>query len=376
MSDNFHHIDELFKDAARQTPTPAYRQEYWNDMASLLENDRSRKRRLLFISAAGFMVVLGIFTALFTISSVQDRYVSHTHDLELHALDLLPTESLHAANQFEEPSNTATSLLSVNTPVPKTPTLKEAVESITSNKASIGVDNNDANHLLNLPIQQLSLLPESQKTSLILPEHSMTAHTLNTKLQTSTEIYGGIGMGQTHHGNGLSRNFSAGMKLNYQLNKLKFATGVGIQHESNPGVHFEERSQVYSFGVTDFEHHLIYRSFTDLTIPLELGYQHKGHGFGLGVQGRMLLTTRMSFESKENGMMTAQELLNGRTEGLRNLDADVYAYYSRSLSDKCSLHLRLGTQTAGRIADNTYFSPTSTNKILSGQVQLSYRLGH
>jgi hypothetical protein len=376
MSDNFHHIDKLFKDAARQAPSAEYRQEYWNDMATLLKNDRSHKRRLLFISTAGFMVVLGILTVLFATSSVQERYISHARDLEIHVLDLLSNESIHTANQLAELSNVATPLLSVNTLILSNTATKDPVESITSIKTNIAIDNVDTIPLLNLPIQTLSELPEYQQTSFSLPENSITAYTLNNKLQSSTEVFAGFGMGQTHHGNGLSHNFSVGMKLNYQLNKLKFTTGVGIQHESNPGVHFEERSQVYSFGVTDFEHHLIYRSFTDLTIPLEFGYQHKSHGFGFGVQGRMLLTTRMSFESKENGMMTAEELLNGRTEGLRNLDADVYTYYNRALTDKCSLHLRLGTQTAGRIADNTYFSPTSTNKILSGQVQLSYRLGH
>lgn len=385
MTNKFNNIDELFKESARNTSAPEYRSSYWKEMESLLAEENSKKKGFIFSAISGTAAIIGIIAFIVSHKNHDVKYLPNDVNLAFSEVNYnnevvtpiyMETNSSET-NQQRILSNRTSSIQTENQ-INSTALFIEN----TAIEPFISEDFQDTHYssFEDLPVISLTEMPINDFGTILggLNDNAMFNSdfvSTSRKISSKVDAFAGLGMGQTHNGNGLSRSVSAGVRMHYNFNKIRLTTGLGIQHEASPGVDLQQRSQVYSFGVTNFEHNLIYRSFTDLLVPVEFAFNHNQHAFGLGVQARLLLTTRMSFESKENGSLQQQESLNGRTDGLNTLDADIYAFYSRDLTDKLSLGLRIGHQISGRIGDHNYFSSSSKNNTLHGQVMISYQLG-
>jgi hypothetical protein len=373
------HIDELFRSAANETAAPEFHSAYWKEMEALLDAEKKHQKGLIFWTSFGGLVMIGLISTLFVSLSTEAKYSKlavSLNSVQNEELDYENTYTLVNGESFSEtkltnqPLANTIDVQAVNTDLFSN--LENETPSISNEKKNFGNRNNQS-----LIVEQLPLLTYSLTFEAIQQvEQSEQFSTLNSASKSLTKSleFGG-GASQTYDNEKSHPTlFSASFKLDYKKKGFVFSSGLGLQIEQNTGITVSERAQVYGFGVTNFENSLNYKTLIDLTIPIQVAYETGKNRFGFGAQLRCLATSKMRFESKENGEIMSADNLSGLTTGLNPFNADAYGFYERAISQNISLGLRVTQQLTSRISSDDYFNNLDRTKTFNGQVYLKYML--
>lgn len=375
MRENFDHIDATFGSAASEMRAPEYDPAFWQEMEQLLAANRRRKKGFVWISLSGSLVLSLLIFALFSINQSVPKYNASSLEIEKdHNVigdDFTPNVNKKAHRTIA--LNMHNSPLYAKEYATDIGTFEFIPEPFSSD--IIPSNSRDTEFALTLPFSQMHLFAIEEDGILLTPELGNFIQTTASQGITFS-IFTGGGIGQTYTNEGYSKTLFAGINSTHHFNKkLSLSVGLGIQKEFHPGIAIHQRSMVYNFGVTNFEHQLSYRNFTEILVPIEVAVNTKAGKLGLGIQSRVLNQTKMDFHAFENDIESSSDVLYGRTEGLRALDADIFFTYSQEVSNKMALGLKVSQPIMGRINDSQHFADLSNTRTLQAQVQLTYRIG-
>jgi hypothetical protein len=171
-----------------------------------------------------------------------------------------------------------------------------------------------------------------------------------------------------------SNRFSVAAIYSLDYNNIILRTGIGVNLERAANLSVREESLVYGYDVTKYENVLSYTSFTELYLPLEIGYRFNNTTFGAGGQVNQLLGTRMAHTEMINGQIISDRMLNNRTEGLNTFTGGVYLWVQQHLSARLLAGMRVGKNTVSRIDAAEYVHDVSRPSPIFGQIYVSYRL--
>jgi hypothetical protein len=372
MTEDWKHIDDVFRSAASETKAPEFDPSYWKEFEQLLDTQNRKRRALIWSSSLGSVALVGLIVALITLNSVDGIYSMNYADLQKE-LSVSPDSFLEfseARNNIQQPLTSATHSQLTGDALQKT----VDADNFKDTKAIDGLALNN----LSFDETTLSVHPATQLIGGINDNHLVfdlsPVKIGKAKPTTSIDLFGGMGMGQAHNGKGYSPLMSVGIRGEKVWNKLGINVGLGIQKQLNPGLEISQRSMVYDFGVTNFENQLSYHSFTEIIVPIELNYQTKAGKIGVGIQPRIMNQSKMEYTALENNIVSSSEMLYGRTVGINVLDADLFLTYSKPISANLEIGMKVSQAVAGRVNQPELFSQELNNRPLQAQVMLTYNL--
>lgn len=421
MKWNDRNIDQLFRDAAQNTPAPGYKSSYWNDISSALNAEQRRKRGLILWSLGGGTVLVALFAILFyepTFQVDKPRYAQQ-QGAEITPVEYSSTEkSLQTTTHLSVPKEQQETSVSTHLNSSDSETKKNSsAAGIESNGASqaehtVSADNYSKNSKKRPDIVHIDNRTTENQNS--LTSHNADSEENKTKLEevndgeftASIDILSVRELNFTPFNNSedlliasnqrkwnlsaqvnlgamenykTSRPFESGimsfaLKGNYLKSNLQISSGIGIQVSTNSDLVVSQRAKYYGFGVVNHQTDISYQNMYDLFIPVELGYRHNNTTFGIGLQANYLINTSMQLRKYEDNLLVSSENISGYSNGLNKLSAQGYLWVSQQFSPRFSAGLKIGTSFTNRIKEGNYFNESATTNPIFGQISLGYKI--
>ncbi len=441
MNLNDEYIDKLFRDAASNEQSPAFKDAYWSEMEALIKKDKALRTSkimdsvwMLFsaLSFAGMLIfaLTYSFTDTVELADNTSKNESNAETIQLitkESFDELDdgfdaqmekTQHASAAGNIEAVEQTSTvESRKVSMDNTKAPSAIENPSGISSKydetvvqgeeneakkskatssggardaamlhelKDNVANEEKDMNSLPEAASQQEQLSTAAIRLSpmlvtlsgLKMEEQSLIA----TPIRRIQPDHGfsldfGLSFAEPYKGSAASSNrFSLAGMYNLDFNNIIFRTGMGVTVERAANLSVRQESMVYGYNVTKYEHTLAYKSFTELYLPLEIGYRYNNTTFGAGGQLNMLVGTRMVHTEMINGQIISDRMLNNRTEGLNTFTGGAYLWVQQHLNARLMAGMRVGKNIVSRIDAAEYVHDISRPNPIFGQIYVSYRL--
>lgn len=417
MKWNDRNIDQLFRDAAQNTPAPEYKSSYWNDVSSVLNAEQRRRRGLFLWSLGGGTVLAALFAILFYESTFQvdeTRYAqeqgidtslqkhNNLKKLYLNAVNSnVSKDKIEKSTQAEvnlsrnKSSITADSKTNVESKIEntvsessysgnnqKTPGLAQVGNITTDNQTPIASQNTDKEKSKTkskkvngdefttspevLPVRELNFAPFKNPKKLVISNQR--------KWNLSAEV--NLGAMENYK---TSRPFESGimsfaLKGVYLKSNIQISSGIGVQVSTNSDLVVSQRAKYYGFGVVNHQTDISYQDMYDLYIPIEIGYHQNKTAFGMGLQANYLINTSMQLRKYEDNQLISSKNINGYNNGLSKFSTQGYLWISQQLSTRFSAGLKIGTNFTNRIMEGDYFNESATTNPIFGQVSLRYNI--
>ena len=431
MNLNDKNIDQLFRKGADNMEAPEYNDAYWDEMSQIIDADaKSRKKLIAWVFSGVLGVAVIVFLLFLNVVQLNEEatFVSSNTEITEQLDEKITTSKNDASNSefhdgmSEKNTQKFVAKDDINDKTPhsnfeksETATNKELLSRDKTNKedrsTSVKVDKSSSDQLeANTGKNQRvsSTTPSDFKTDnktianrndpLTVEHTNSSVNTLPIKLiamETNSEVdqnlisiknlmnrwrvsyhaEAAFGVSESYQSNTSSPwRYSAAGIIRLKYNQLVIQTGFGVQVESPANLQVTERAKVYGFGLNNYENILNYKSFTQLYVPLEIGYKSNNSTFGIGGQFHTIVGTRMSLTSKVNQEITAQKDFNNQTAGLNRYSGNFYLWIDQQLTDKISAGVRVGSAIGTRIADSHYFNTLTNEQPIFGQLTLKYQL--
>lgn len=424
-------IDLLFRKSAENVEAPEYNDAYWTEMNQLIDADQKSRKKLVVWTYLGTLGAILIIFLLFSNRTEKDNNALQLAEKEELVSDRLDNHSksinkegtkqnaIQKTNKEEElkselknkesKSQKVKEVVNSNPSAKSTAKNKTKTASLPSNSGEGFLNKADSKNVKQkqhtppknpdlLAINRASHLNTSDQQEVVEAEHLEVWSSLPVKLiplNTETEINSNLiplknlmdrwrvtyhtefafGVSESYQSNTSSPwRYSLAGVVRFENRQLVINTGFGIQVETPANLQITERAKVYGFGLKNYENILNYKSFTQLYIPLEVGYKSNNSTFGVGGQFHSIVGTRMSLTSKVNQVITAQNDFKNQMAGLNRFSGNFYLWIDQQLTDKVSAGVRVGSAIGTRIADSHYFNTVTNEQPIFGQITLKYQL--
>lgn len=431
MNLNDKNIDQLFRKGADNMEAPEYNDAYWDEMSQIIDADaKSRKKLIAWVFSGVLGVAVIVFLLFLNIVQLNEEatFVSSNTEITEQLDEKITTSKNDASNSefhdgmSEKNTQKLVAKDDINDKTPRsnfekseTATNKESLSRDKTNKedrnTSVKVDKRSSDQLdatigqnqhkssttpsdfktdnktianLNDPLtaeystSSVNTLPIkliAMETNLEVDQNLISIKNLMNRWRVSYHAEAAFGVSESYQSNTSSPwRYNAAGIIRLKYNQLVIHTGFGVQVESPANLQITERAKVYGFGLNNYENILNYKSFTQLYIPLEIGYKSNNSTFGIGGQFHTIVGTRMSLTSKVNQEITAQKDFNNQTAGLNRYSGNFYLWIDQQLTDKISAGVRVGSAIGTRIADSHYFNTLTNEQPIFGQLTLKYQL--
>lgn len=430
MNINDNNIDKLFRDAANDAYSPDFKESYWNEMRSILNQQKKSKIVLALeiiwtiLALSGLSIVFAILflqpianekdlsladtksigfkndkqtsVQIKTNDEVLDKTVSKTSnvsssnsaaeiaslaetnlnskahkfsDLELSEKDISQTYGdINNKKQDQDLKNKS-----------RGESINDEVNKISSTTFYLQMKNEDitnldqnrnvliTNSLSPRKVKPLSEIKTNEELIHLLPRRIKAEHGFNIDL--------GLSFVEPYQGNTSSSNrFSIAGMYSLDYNNILLRTGVGLTIERSSNLSVREESTIYGYTATKYENILDYKMFTEAYLPLEVGYRFNNTTFGAGGQLNILLGTRMSHIEKVNNEVVNSRILNNRMEGLNPITGGAYLWIQQHLNTRLMAGVRIGRNIGSRIEGDIYLNDVSKPTPVFGQIYISYQL--
>ena len=432
MNLNDKNIDQLFRKGAENMEAPEYNDAYWDEMSQIIDADAKSRKKLMVWIFSGTLGAALVLLLLFlntpqnnksnsTIASTdknsdeqqveQSTSIQNQAQQSIEQLKNLDKSTQKNSSELKKQNNTLPIFkdrpisTSTSENSPKTSvksgnlnSLSKTNNELTSNSANESKNKSykaDDSHLQQKPTLSTTPSGDNENTSdefitdvNMLPIKLITFETndkvssdlislknLMNRWRVSYHAEAAFGVSESYQNNTKSPwRYSLTGMVRFEYSQLVINTGVGVQVESPANLQVTERAKVYGFGLKSYENILNYKSFTQLFIPLEIGYKSNNSTFGLGGQFHAIVGTKMSFTSKVNNVITAQNDFKNHLAGLNRYSGNFYLWIDQQLTDKISAGVRVGSAVGTRIADSHYFNKITNEQPIFGQLTLKYQL--
>lgn len=417
MNLNDENIDQLFRKSAENVKAPEYSDAYWAEMNQMIDAEEKNRKRLMiwtfFGTIGAALVALLLFFNNETTNLNSSYQISeNSNPAQNEASDAITNHSSASADFSQkkiDPNQDLTSIdgnsktlnkIEVEKYSPKidkkaSKTNKTFNLSSNNSNKTEGFDkvinqktkNNSKKVLVNaknktfistesnIAIQKLPAKLIGFETSSETEENLIPPKNISNQLHVSYHAEAAFGVSESYQNNTTSPwRFSVSGLARLEYGQLVVNTGIGVQVESPANLQVTERAKVYGFGLKNYENTLNYKSFTQVFIPLEVGFKSNNSTFGVGGQFHSIVGTRMSLTSKVNQEITAKKDFNNQMAGLNRFSGNFYLFIDQQLTDKISAGVRVGSAIGSRIADSHYFNSVTNDQPIFGQITLKYQL--
>jgi len=439
MNLNDENIDKIFRDAASNSQSPDFKEDYWSEMQAILAQENNTKKTGVFDIAwiALAITALTAMLAILFLNPISERNIDLALSSEENEIiqsnentesDVQTEEKLIEDKEFNltvenndlnidnnkvfRDNEKVAEQKSTKTPVKnrtdfesKSVFSKEAeddqADAVQSNKIESSIsrgminENEEEDSKINEASYQnlnrdVTHGEEQDSPSIIAGLSPKLVQLANLdKAEQELAVFNqrrvrpehgfsldfGLSFAEPYQGNTSSSNrFSLGAMYNLDYNNIILRTGMGITVERSSNLSVREESMVYSYTATKYENVLDYKMFTELYIPLEIGYRFNNTTFGAGAQLNVLLGTRMSHIEKINDEVINDRILNNRTEGLNSITGGAYLWIQQHLNTRLMAGVRIGRNIGSRIEDSNYLHDVSRPTPIFGQIYVSYQL--
>lgn len=415
MKLNDKNIDKVFKDAAAAQDTPKFKEEYWNEMESIIDDSKSKSKLPFFL---GSIAVLGILLTF-------GYLVTYTPDATYEQKEVLLSKNDVSHKEIQrniKPDNTSiyndqVSSLSLTSEKVIDNTEKESVEKVLPKNINSNImrqeesqmtnKNDYTNHTEKTTFEEggfnfsdksrNEMIFESQEVKSI--ENSETENVLrlaprekeitsglvenqnlielNNRIKPTFKfgIEGGLTFAESYQGNSASSSrFSLASIATVNWNNLIVRSGVGISHEKANNLKLRESSIVYGMNATEYENTLHYNTFTELFVPFEVGYRFNNTTFGVGGQASLLVGTKMTHNSRVNGELVDTRTLRNRQEALNTIVGGGYFWIHQHLSRNIEAGVKIGKAFGGRVYESGYDHDISKPNPVFGQIYVNFTI--
>lgn len=394
-------IDQLFRDAAQNKPAPEYRSSYWNDVASVLNNEQRRKKALLFWSLGGSVTFIGLLSLLFVGIQPEDSSPRYTQGSQV---DVQIAQHDADAVDLESNSNSLDQTAGQTTTSSRNDQFKEGGYKVGPKQKNINTNGSNKSNVANkrdfeevkTPRQENGLkkpvqLPISEIPSLQLggevarlpvkPQYGFEPIALQdeiTLLKNRFQLTAELNLGVMENYK-TSRPFDSGLfsfavKGSYTNNNVFVSSGLGLQVSTNSDLVISRRAKYYGFGVENHQTDLSYQNMYDVYVPLEIGYIQNRTKFGMGLQASYLVNTSMELSKYKDNELISSEKIRGFSNGLNKFSAQGYVWLNHSVTQRVSLGIRVGTNFTNRIKEGDYFNESATTNPIFGQLSIQYHI--
>ena len=380
LEDNF--IDDLFKKAFLDKKIQPYSPEYWDEF----EQNLARSKNLNFMAVFSEMSFITLLLSLFLFNNlIEESYYNQR------ALNLI-SENLNSSN-FDKPfiavkKENKTSIKNDKSKVNRysnennfKPLIrKESPNNISNFNVNTDSDfKNFPNIELSNKISELPIIPFYCQNKIgILPKNEILGDQSNSdKTGFSTNFEIGAGKSQSYAENTiLPTTYNLILRTKYAFQNIEFSSGIGLQIENNTNLSVSKRTQVYGFGVTNYEQTINYQTLLHLTVPIQVSYSRNNLKYGVGMQLRMLSSSKLDFENKTNGITTELGNLSGITTGLNRINFDSYLFCERKLNERMNLGVKLSKQLTSTVRNENYFNNLVNQKSINASVYLTFKINN
>lgn len=382
LEDNF--IDDLFKKAFLDKKIQPYSPEYWDEF----EQNLARRKKLNFMAVFSEMLFITLLLSLFLFNNLtEESYYNQS------ALNLI-SENVNSTN-FDKPfiavkKENKTSINNDKSNVNrysnennfKRIIRKETPNNISNFNVNTNFDSdfkNFPNIGLSIKISELPLIPfySQNKIGILTKNEILVDQSNSDKLGFSTNFEIGAGKSQSYAENTiLPTTYNLILRTKYAFQNVEFSSGIGLQIENNTNLLVSKRAQVYGFGVTNYEQTINYQTLLHLTIPIQASYSRNNLKYGVGMQLRMLSSSKLDFENKTNGITTESGNLSGITTGLNRINFDSYLFCERKLNERMNLGVKLSKQLTSTIRNENYFNNLVNQKSINASVYLTFKINN
>lgn len=421
MKLNDKNIDKIFKDAAAAQDTPKFKEEYWSEMESIIDENKSKSKLPIYL---GSIAVLGVLFSLgyFLNSSPKESYERNEILLSKNEISQEETDELSKSggvsdnltpNSFTDTEDEAENTDSKNDvtesteeSLPKSNKSKESfkkesnsarndlfakktddtININTTDKSSKNHDDYQVNEegRLNKSVDNdeaqsddISRLSPREKALTSDLEENKNLIPLNNRIKPNFKfgIEGGLTFAESYQGNTASSSrFSLASIASMNWNNIVVRSGVGISHEKANNLKLRQSSTVYGMNATEYENTLHYNTFTELFIPLEIGYRFHNTTFGIGGQASLLMGTKMTHDSRVNGELIESRSLRNRKDALNTVIGGGYLWVHQHLSRKVEAGVKIGKAFRGRVYDSGFDHNISKPNPIFGQIYVNFTI--
>jgi hypothetical protein len=406
MSWTDNEIDELFSEAANEQQFE-FKSEYFKDIEKQLPVNRSFKPSIWWLTGGLFIVMFsGLGISEFTengfsgstvdikLNNSAEKGIVHSSILEapINVLAKNPETTFSVNPTFQtapeektvsvttsedqiEPSSQESILTDID--------VLENVRTVTGNTEQSASNEKDA-IVLKFATIELAVIVHKEKTAineLLITELTSTqkavpeliaANTFAAKsnrLKFYAELAGGMEQGWANNESGNSINGSVSGRFGVVLPVSRFtlSAGLGIEAKKLNDLQIKERTKIYNFGYSTYDHIYKFSSIYSLHAPISLSYLIKRHSFALGIDPSVNLFTRLNRSEMLDDVQVVDRSGVSDVSMFNKIGLSANVGYCYSVNENLQIGLRMNMQLIQPISSDRFYG-SSVRKPIEGQV--------
>lgn len=399
-------IDKLFQEASK-AKTFEFKEEYWDEMESMLPKKKKRKFPFLWIFSS--IVISGSIAAILFLntneqvqtsqsdfsSANQESNMSSSFNNTGNTVDASTTKSKTENNETITSSNdvekTSVERVGKND---KNSNVNQHVRSTSStgiHSTIPGINNgifapsllkSGINTQILEPSNPIVQLKNAEKvgTLTLLPipdnhfEHTLQASTLKRvsplyKWSIYFDLSTSMGQGAmiTSSGSNFYSGFGFGSGINYIHGMWNLNFGIHANISSSRNLVVSEREKIYGFGYDVFENNYTYKQLYQMEFPLLVGLKKKNQTFQFGLVPSLYVGAKVLKESKNTKQITVSDSELGYFMGIANIGLKPTIGYLYKLTPSIQIGGTIQMQLIDQTVQN-YFDGNQRRYPLNGQL--------
>lgn len=399
-------IDKLFQDASKEK-TFEFKEEYWDEMESMLP--KKKKRKFPFIWIFSSIVITSSIAAILFFNTDEQVQTSQTdfpstnqknstssslknteNKLETNTTTSQTESTIKTSSTIEAEKNSLKRVTknqknskinhSVNTSTftdihPTTPSIINGI--ITPSIIKSGIDAQTSE-----PINPIVQVKNAEKigaiTLLSIPENNYE-HTLQVSaLKSISPLYKwsmffdiSTSMGQgamvTSSGSNFYSGFGFGTGINYTSGMWNLNFGINANLTSSRNLVVSERQKIHGFGVDVFENNYTYKQIYQIDFPLLVGVKKRNQTFQFGLVPSVYMGAKVLKESTNNDQTIIANSEYGYFAGTANFGLKPTIGYMYRLTPSVQIGGNIQMQLINQTVQN-YFDGNQRHLPLNGQI--------
>ncbi len=416
-------IDEVFREASNSMKTPIYQESFFDDIESLLPQQKSKKGLFWMIGGISSVLILVVIFIGFEVIKSESKLISSnkkTVDSSKNSLSNKKNNSTEV-NQIakisdlkKEKSNSILKYKSKNTTESN---LKPLVENTKNNKIGNSDDESIFQYLADKIIETITeeeklvwndietetvvetnenFISQNEEGLIIsnensiekrieertfignLPYYSLANPVFISEnlLEVSAVVlpikkkkhflYLDLDFGfsesfvTTTPASKPTKTFALGAGYQYRNNVFAYEIGLNFMNYNPSELNLTKQSKVYGFEVIKFSQNIDYKLISALEIPFVISKRTKNHQFGIGISPTIVLGSVTDFTKTENDVETFNERVYANKLGLTNFVLKPQISYSVLLQNNFQIGAKISVNAVNFLDESKFLG--STNK--------------
>ena len=394
-------IDKLFQEASK-VKTFEFKEEYWEEMESMLP--KKKKRKFPFIWIFSSIVITSSIAAVLLMNTdgpVQTSQSDRTSNGQTN--DATSASTLNNSENKSPVNQTTDQVPNQSVPVPASETAKvnntktvnttidEHQNSTSKNFIhTLNTSNNNNSTIakaeLNIPTvttpNPIVQLTQDQKigriTLLSIPENTYE-HTLQqSALKGVSPLYKwsmffdfSTAMGQgamiTSSGSNFYTGFGVGTGINYSNGMWSLNLGINATLTSSRNLMVSDRQKIHGFGADIFNNNVTYKQLYQMEFPLLAGVKKNNQAFQFGLVPTIYIGAKILKESTNNNQTILSTSEYGYYAGTANFGLKPTIGYLYKLTPSIQIGGNIQMQLVNQTVQN-YFNGSQRQLPLNGQL--------